>query len=431
MTSENTNAGATRAVIRNLTKSTGMHSEAWEALQHGSVEDFRTDAISYLSDKSDLRTVMLESADWTAVYVHFHGSEPTEPAPAPSSWVIEAPTVSGPEWHRPVMITVSDTDALLSALRLAGLTTSVRNFPGTETASYIHADRADVSLTLRRPNADESAPAAPVPDFVRIDAEEYRYLAEQISATMDDPDPWDGDEAESFILAQYVKWLANGKPVDVDGYPDKRDDAAAGRPDVTAALAHAVSALDLAESYFDDPDTFRLSMQGVLEQVRDDLAQIRDALTGHRTADPDDAESDPFEHVHFFPLPPNAATDPTMEPGDCECGLTFAEHISNPESQTQRLPGDDRADGPADDSAAFTEALAAAFPYVPEVCKYSTAHARSGVPAVTTLDCRPVGMIPACQACADFYTRQGGAVAVAQSADPDPDDDDPIEHDNA
>jgi hypothetical protein len=39
------------------------------------------------------------------------------------------------------------------------------------------------------------------------------------------------------------------------------------------------------------------------------------------------------------------------------------------------------------------------------VCCYSAAHTMSGVPSVTVIDCGPVGMIPACQGCADFYTR--------------------------
>jgi hypothetical protein len=40
-----------------------------------------------------------------------------------------------------------------------------------------------------------------------------------------------------------------------------------------------------------------------------------------------------------------------------------------------------------------------------ELCQYSAAHKLSGVPAVTTIDCGPVGIVPACQKCADFYKR--------------------------
>jgi hypothetical protein len=39
------------------------------------------------------------------------------------------------------------------------------------------------------------------------------------------------------------------------------------------------------------------------------------------------------------------------------------------------------------------------------VCAYSAAHNMASVPAVTVIDCGPVGMIPACQKCADFYAR--------------------------
>lgn len=39
-------------------------------------------------------------------------------------------------------------------------------------------------------------------------------------------------------------------------------------------------------------------------------------------------------------------------------------------------------------------------------CRYSTKHMHAGVPAITSLDCGRVGKVPACQACADFYTRQ-------------------------
>jgi hypothetical protein len=40
-----------------------------------------------------------------------------------------------------------------------------------------------------------------------------------------------------------------------------------------------------------------------------------------------------------------------------------------------------------------------------QTCQYSAAHMVQGVKAVTTLDCGPVGKVPACQKCADFYKR--------------------------
>ncbi|NED36717.1 hypothetical protein [Streptomyces sp. SID8499] len=41
-----------------------------------------------------------------------------------------------------------------------------------------------------------------------------------------------------------------------------------------------------------------------------------------------------------------------------------------------------------------------------EVCQYSAKHKMQGVPAVTVLDCGPVGKVPACRKCAEFYQRQ-------------------------
>lgn len=43
-----------------------------------------------------------------------------------------------------------------------------------------------------------------------------------------------------------------------------------------------------------------------------------------------------------------------------------------------------------------------------QFCEYSAAHKMNGRRATTTIDCGPVGVVPACQECADFYERQGG-----------------------
>ena len=40
-----------------------------------------------------------------------------------------------------------------------------------------------------------------------------------------------------------------------------------------------------------------------------------------------------------------------------------------------------------------------------QVCRYSLRHAMEGVPAVTEIDCGPVGIVPACKACRGFYVR--------------------------
>jgi hypothetical protein len=38
-------------------------------------------------------------------------------------------------------------------------------------------------------------------------------------------------------------------------------------------------------------------------------------------------------------------------------------------------------------------------------CQYSAKHKMDGVPATTTIDCGRVGIVAACQACADLYVR--------------------------
>lgn len=40
-----------------------------------------------------------------------------------------------------------------------------------------------------------------------------------------------------------------------------------------------------------------------------------------------------------------------------------------------------------------------------KTCGYSLAHAMKRVPATTVIDCGAVGLVHACQACAEFYER--------------------------
>ncbi|MFD7661310.1 hypothetical protein [Streptomyces sp. NPDC059788] len=49
------------------------------------------------------------------------------------------------------------------------------------------------------------------PSALVLDAESYRRLSEAITATMTDPNRWDGDDDEPEILTRYVPWLAEGR----------------------------------------------------------------------------------------------------------------------------------------------------------------------------------------------------------------------------
>lgn len=42
-----------------------------------------------------------------------------------------------------------------------------------------------------------------------------------------------------------------------------------------------------------------------------------------------------------------------------------------------------------------------------EFCQYSAKHMMDGVAATTSIDCGRVGIVPACQACAELYQRLG------------------------
>ncbi len=51
---------------------------------------------------------------------------------------------------------------------------------------------------------------------------------------------------------------------------------------------------------------------------------------------------------------------------------------------------------------------------ISETCQYSAAHQCEGVPATVMLNCGAVGMVPACEACADTYARPGQPVSSSQ-----------------
>jgi hypothetical protein len=51
------------------------------------------------------------------------------------------------------------------------------------------------------------------------------------------------------------------------------------------------------------------------------------------------------------------------------------------------------------------------------ICGYSPAHGAQNIRAVTTIDCGPVGIVPACQKCADFYGQMNPRMAVRSEAD--------------
>lgn len=51
---------------------------------------------------------------------------------------------------------------------------------------------------------------------------------------------------------------------------------------------------------------------------------------------------------------------------------------------------------------------------ISETSQYSALHQCEGQPATATLDCGAVGLVPACQMCADTYARPGQPASSSQ-----------------
>lgn len=87
---------------------------------------------------------------------------------------------------------------------------------------------------------------------------------------------------------------------------------------------------------------------------------------------------------------PKAEPELTIEGDAIEVG-------NNADMKSERVGFDQPFSGQAADD--IVEAQGAPV----QLCEYSATHMMAGVPATTTIDCGPVGIVPACQLCADFY----------------------------
>lgn len=67
--------GSTRAVIRNLSKESGIWDSPGDRFAVQSIDLFIPNAKSWLRDRSNLRDSTIESADWTEVYATFREEE--------------------------------------------------------------------------------------------------------------------------------------------------------------------------------------------------------------------------------------------------------------------------------------------------------------------------------------------------------------------
>lgn len=94
------------------------------------------------------------------------------------------------------------TEYIVGCIREAG-----SMYPEDATAFLAEHDANRRAEVRREVLGDDLNPSSLV-----LDAQAYRWLADDIIATMDDPNRWGADETEQVILSRYVKWLADGKP---------------------------------------------------------------------------------------------------------------------------------------------------------------------------------------------------------------------------
>lgn len=101
------------------------------------------------------------------------------------------------------------------------------------------------------------------PSPLMLDAQAYGYLRDEIAATMAD-DAWDLDGSESWILVQYVKWLAAGQPRYENGWPAWRE---GGYPAAEDDGAQDERDCDVR------PDAFDLDCEELVEIFADFIGQ--------------------------------------------------------------------------------------------------------------------------------------------------------------
>jgi hypothetical protein len=198
---------------------------------------------------------------------------PPVPVADGTAWIVTAESFegsdAGAQMPAETLINISDMDALIKMHRAAGASVEV-SWPfgsdGTSSPTYVHVYVDGRGVTsFRRANPDEinTPHTATQTEQDAIDAETYRDLREILRDSMDDPDVWDGEEAEGWIMASYVKWLAAGRPVDEDGYPIRRETY----PQTGATLVGAAGVVS------DDPAVFLERQNRALEAYRSRMAQ--------------------------------------------------------------------------------------------------------------------------------------------------------------
>lgn len=247
----------------------------------------------------------------------------TVPA-GPATWIMEPG--NGPVGG-PLAVTVSDLRAFLDTLTAAGLTVSLSRFPRSETVSYVHADRGDVSLTFRRPNPGEIRPAAD--PTIRVGYPARVLPADPDSSKHSGRGRYQG--STGIVMRRGADgWAGEGQP-GTERWGVRLDNATSEPHGRDRIVYFRASDLELTgEVSQDNSDPYPCG--NCHGRGRTQLAPLDPCLRcGGNGVDPyvnASADDSAEPHEHHFPLPPNADTDPAMEPGDCECGTTFTEYVA-------------------------------------------------------------------------------------------------------
>ncbi len=262
----------------------------------------------------------------------------------PSAWVLETygdPVDEPDSEPSAAPLQVANTRAFFDSIARAGFRLSVTRSTDRHTVIYVHADGgAGYSLNFRRPNRGEVERAFSGPEPVRV-GYPVRVLPDPTSrAQLYGPNGFQG--STGIVMRRGADgWAGEGNAPAESWFVrlDSVSDSARRRLARDRVVRIPGRFLEvIGEVSQDNADPYPCA--NCAGRGRTKLAPLDACLRcGGTGSDPhvnkglsDRAARELVEpagevepHEHHFPLPPNAESDPSMEPADCACGTTYAE----------------------------------------------------------------------------------------------------------